>query len=105
MEHVDVIMTIIAHAGNARTKAMEAIQKAEVNRLQEARLLLQDADEEVKFAHRSQTELIQKEARGERIDVSLFLVHAQDHLMNAMTVIDMAEKFINLYEKIDVNNK
>ncbi|MFS8652854.1 MAG: PTS lactose/cellobiose transporter subunit IIA [Caldibacillus sp.] len=105
MEHVDVIMTIIAHAGNARTKAMEAIQKAEVNRLQEARLLLQDAGEEVKLAHRSQTELIQKEARGERVEVSLFMVHAQDHLMNAMTVIDMAEKFINLYEKIDVHNK
>ena len=28
------------------------------------------------------------------------MVHAQDHLMNAITVKDMAEEFIDLYEKI-----
>jgi cellobiose PTS system EIIA component len=28
------------------------------------------------------------------------MVHAQDHLMNAITVIDMAREFVDLYEKI-----
>lgn len=105
MENVNVIMNIIAHAGNARTKAMEAIKLAEENKIEEARLLLNEADDEVKLAHRSQTGLIQDEAKGKRVEVSLFMVHAQDHLMNAITVIDLAEKFINLYEKIDVKNK
>ncbi|MEI3234781.1 MAG: PTS lactose/cellobiose transporter subunit IIA [Intestinibacter bartlettii] len=27
-------------------------------------------------------------------------MHSQDHLMNGMTVLDMAEEFINLYELV-----
>ena len=49
-------------------------------------------------AHRSQTELIQGEARGEEKNLSLLLVHAQDHLMNAITIRDMAIEFIDVYK-------
>lgn len=34
--------------------------------------------------------------------MSLLMVHAQDHLMNAMTVKDLAAEMIDLYEKITV---
>ncbi|HJF33529.1 MAG TPA: PTS lactose/cellobiose transporter subunit IIA, partial [Sporosarcina psychrophila] len=38
------------------------------------------------------------EIRGEGVVVSLLLVHAQDHLMNAITFKDLAIEFVDLYE-------
>ena len=45
----------------------------------------------------AKTELIQGEARGEKSELSLILVHAQDHLTTAMIMIDQAEEFLNIY--------
>ncbi|PNB38374.1 PTS lactose/cellobiose transporter subunit IIA, partial [Pseudomonas sp. GW456-E7] len=67
---------------------------------EEAQKKLQDAAEELSKAHHYQTELIQNEAGGEKTEMTLLMVHAQDHLMNAMTVKDLAAEIIELYEKI-----
>ena len=32
--------------------------------------------------------------------MSLLMCHGQDHLMTAMVVIDLAEKFIEVYQKM-----
>lgn len=53
------------------------------------------------LAHRHQTELIKSEASGAQFDLPIILVHAQDHLMNALTVKDLAQEFINLYKKLN----
>lgn len=42
-------------------------------------------------AHNSQTAMLTKEASGEHIPVTLLLVHSQDHLMTAITYIDLAK--------------
>ncbi len=47
--------------------------------------------------------MIQAEAGGERSEISLLLIHAQDHLMNAMTIKDMANEFIELYRKMGLD--
>jgi len=51
-----------------------------------------------------QTNLIHNEANGNKAEVSLLLVHAQDHLMNAITIKDMAKEFVDLYEKFSKEN-
>lgn len=79
---------------------MEAIAAAKSGDAEEARKKLHDAAEELTKAHHYQTELIQNEAGGEKTEMTLLMVHAQDHLMNAMTVKDLAAEFIALYEKI-----
>ena len=61
---------------------------------------LQTAKETVNEAHHAQTELIQAEIRGEKAPLNLLMVHAQDHLMTALVVIDLAQEFIDLYKKI-----
>ena len=33
------------------------------------------------------------------MDITLLMVHAQDHLMNAMTVRDLAQEMIAMYEE------
>lgn len=65
-----------------------------------ARTNIEDANEKIACAHKSQTKLIQSEAQGEKQGFSLLLVHAQDHLMNAITTRDMAREFIDLYEVV-----
>lgn len=101
MENQEVIMGIIMHGGNARSCAMKAMQEAKKENFLEAKKFIEESNNELNKAHRIQTDLIQAEARGEGIDLSLLMVHAQDHLMNAMTVRDLAEEIIRLNENIN----
>ncbi|MGG2017513.1 PTS lactose/cellobiose transporter subunit IIA [Bacillus sp. S10(2024)] len=91
---------LILHGGNARSSAMEAIQFAKQGKLSEADEKLQEADSELKEAHRLQTALIQREAGGEKVELTLLFVHAQDHLMNAITMRELASEFVDLYRKM-----
>lgn len=91
---------IIMNSGEARSMAMEAISKARNGEIEEAKTMIKDARAEINKAHRHQTNLIQAEANGEKNDVTVLLIHSQDHLMNGMTVLDMAEEFINVYEEM-----
>ncbi len=38
--------------------------------------------------------MIQAESRGEKNEISLLMIHAQDHLMNALTVRELAIEMI-----------
>lgn len=100
MDIEEVSFQIILHGGNARNLAMEAIRHAKVREFEAANQKIQEANEEMSKAHQFQTDLIQGEARGEKIEIRLLLIHAQDHLMNAMTVVDLAEEVIELHNKI-----
>lgn len=91
---------LITHSGNARSCAMEAIQSIKEGDQHKCEAKLREADEEFVQAHRIQTELIQKEANGETFDIPLIFIHAQDHLMNAMTTLELAKEIIDLH-----NNK
>ncbi|WP_211772932.1 PTS lactose/cellobiose transporter subunit IIA [Lentibacillus halodurans] len=92
---------IILHAGNARSNAMEAIKLAKEFKFDEARNKISEADNEFTEAHHIQTELLQDEAEGKQHEVNVILVHAQDHLMTAMTVKDLANEMIEIYERIE----
>lgn len=93
---------IILHAGNARSSAMEAISLAKAGDALAAREKMDEVEQEFTEAHKLQTKLLQDEASGNKTELSVILIHAQDHLMTAMTVKDMANEFIDLYEKMQV---
>lgn len=100
MKYQEIMMQIIVNGGNARSYSMEAIQLAKADKVKEARETLEIANEELALAHVAQTKLIQEEASGNFIEISLLMVHAQDHLMNAITVKDLAQEFIDMYERL-----
>jgi cellobiose PTS system EIIA component len=101
MENLEqVIFQIILHGGNGRSAAMEAMQAAKQGDFEGARQKLKEADNAMNEAHHIQTSLIQGEIRGEKTEISLLMVHAQDHLMNAMTVKDLAVEMVELYQRI-----
>jgi cellobiose PTS system EIIA component len=101
MENLEqVIFQIILHGGNGRSAAMEAMQAAKQGDFEGARQKLMESDNAMNEAHHIQTSLIQGEIRGEKTEISLLMVHAQDHLMNAMTVKDLAVEMVELYQRI-----
>ena len=66
---------------------MEMILRASAARI-DGQLILE--------AHEIQTEMIQNELNGKKVEVGLLMVHAQDHLMNAMTVMDLCKEMIDI---------
>ena len=79
--------------------AFEAISKAKEGNIEEARKLLKESKAEVNKAHIRQIELIQQEACANKTDVSLVLIHAQDHLMNTINYQMLADKIIDIHKK------
>ncbi|MTE25076.1 PTS cellobiose transporter subunit IIA, partial [Microbacterium sp. ZXX196] len=53
--------------------------------------------------HHFQTQLIQAEAGGVDFDIPIILIHAQDHLMTAMTLKDLAREIVELRK--DMNSQ
>ncbi|WP_129689880.1 PTS lactose/cellobiose transporter subunit IIA [Gottfriedia acidiceleris] len=92
---------LILHAGNAKSSLMEAMQAARAGNLEEANSKIEEAKVELNLAHHAQTSLIQGEARGENVELSILLIHAQDHLMNALTMRDLVTEIIFLHEKLN----
>ena len=51
-------------------------------------------------AHHIQTDLICQEADGNKVEIGLLMVHAQDHLMTSILARELITEIISLYEKI-----
>jgi PTS system cellobiose-specific IIA component len=91
-------MALIIHSGNARTCAYEAFELAMAGDFAGAAAKLKEAAAELSQAHAQQTNLIQDEAQGKGVAPSLLLVHAQDHLMTAVTEVNLIERLIRIVE-------
>lgn len=94
------IMGLILHSGNTKSDCMEAIQLAKQGEISAAKEKIESANQSLTEAHHSQTALLTQEARGEKVEVSIMLIHAQDHLMNSITFRDLAKEIIELYERL-----
>ena len=95
-----VAMVLIANSGDARSKFMEAIALAKDRYFDQAQDKFDEGKASLRLAHQAQTDLLTQEAGGERVALSLLLLHAQDHLMNAMTVRDFAQELLDLYQRL-----
>ena len=91
-----IAFQLILHSGNAKSLLMEAMYKARDGEFEEARRKVNEANAELRLAHHSQTSLIQSEAGGQQYKINILLVHAQDHLMTAITEKNLIEQIIEL---------
>jgi PTS system cellobiose-specific IIA component len=95
-----IVMDLIVNAGNAKSQAMQAISLAKKGKTEEAKAAIEKSSQDLAKAHQTQTGLIQEAARGNEQPINIFMVHAQDHLMTAMLARDLANEFVELYQKI-----
>ncbi len=92
------IMQMIIYAGDAKSCAMEAVQLARKNMADESKDKLSAAEASLCKAHEVQTQLLTCEAQGQEPVKSLLMNHAQDHLMGAITSLDLAKEIVYLWD-------
>ncbi len=90
---------IVAYAGDARSKLLEALNKAQNGEFDKAENLVKEAEECLVGAHNSQTEILAKEARGDDLEMSFIMVHGQDHLMTTILLKELMKHLIELYKR------
>ncbi|MBS6503199.1 MAG: PTS lactose/cellobiose transporter subunit IIA [Clostridium sp.] len=95
--NLDVIMQLIMYGGDAKSNAMEAIQAAKTGDFELAKNKINDAQASLTKAHHSQTQMLTKEAQGNKTELSLLMIHGQDHLMTSMAFTDLAKEIVDIY--------
>ena len=99
-EELQVIaFDIILHSGNARTLIHEAFKLLRQGEKAEASQQLDKANEAILEAHKAQTNLLKEYASGQKIEMEIIMVHAQDHLMTTILLKDLMKHLIELYKK------
>jgi len=91
-----IIMELVVAGGNARSTAIEALRCAKADDFEQAEKKLKEADASLLKAHHVQTDMIQREINGDKTPIDLLTVHAQDHIMNAMTVLELVKEMIEI---------
>ncbi|MDO4680264.1 MAG: PTS cellobiose transporter subunit IIA [Aerococcus sp.] len=97
----EIAFNIILYSGNARSLTHEAFNAMAEGNYTEADEKLKEANDALNQAHNSQTGLLQEYASGEKIEMEVILVHAQDHLMTTMTLMEMATELKRVYQKLE----
>lgn len=88
---------IVAYSGDARSKLLLALKEAKEGNLDRVAQLKGEAQELLNAAHKSQFELLSREARGETGQLGFIMVHAQDHLMTTMLLADILDTLVDTY--------
>lgn len=98
MNYEEIVMGIIVNAGEAKGHSMKAITAGRAKDFDEAHKELDLANEAVSKAHAQQTQMIINEANGNKTEITFLMVHAQDHLMNALSIKDIANEIVGILE-------
>lgn len=104
-DQLQVVMGLIMNAGNAKGEAVAALAAAKDNNFSEAEERMKAANEALVEAHNTQTSLLTAEASGNNSEVTLLMVHSQDHLMNAISYLGLTQELIDMYKRITVLEK
>jgi len=101
MEGVELIcFQIIASVGTARSMYIEAIQEAKTGNFESARTMIKEGGTVFVEGHHAHMGLLQNEASGNKPEIGILVVHAEDQLMSAEAFGILAEEFVDLYERI-----
>lgn len=90
---------IVAYAGDARSKLLDALNLAKDGQFDQVDALIEQAGEYIQQAHAAQTSMLTKEAQGEDVEIGFIMIHGQDHLMTTILLKDLIEHLINIYRQ------
>ena len=94
---VQVAMNVIMHAGDARDYIRKAGTKLSALDLDGVEELLKKASAELVEAHKAQTSVLQNEAEGDSVPMTVLFSHAQDTLMTINSEVNLTQNMIRLY--------
>ncbi len=94
-------MEIIIHAGDARLLLYQALKLIAENNYILAAEKMDAAKKKMMEAHKVHTDMIQSEARGEKIEYTILFTHAQDTLMTINSEMELSKSLIKIFESLD----
>lgn len=89
---------IVAYSGDARSTLMHLLSELRQGNFDNLETALKSADENLKLAHNSQTQILAEEASGANLEIGFIFIHGQDHLMTTLLLRDLVQDFIELYK-------
>jgi cellobiose PTS system EIIA component len=105
MDSIELIsFNIISRVGAAKSLVMEALYAAKAGEYEAAETKINEAKQLFIEGHKIHSSLIQKEASGEKVELSLIFMHAEDQMMSAETTSELVKEMIELYKRIDEKN-
>ncbi|SEK20124.1 PTS system lactose-specific IIA component, Lac family [Carnobacterium iners] len=90
---------IVAYAGEARSKLLDALKLAKTGEFSKAETLIEESGKSLAEAHKAQTQMLANEASGDNVEVGFIMVHGQDHLMTALLLKDVIGHLVELYKR------
>ncbi|MCI1891603.1 MAG: PTS lactose/cellobiose transporter subunit IIA [Schleiferilactobacillus harbinensis] len=100
-ETENIAMEIIAHSGDGRSLAFEALKAAREGDHQKAENLLAQSNREINKAHNVQSQMLVDEANGKQTDFSILLIHSQDHFMASMLANELISEMVRMYQTFE----
>ncbi len=98
MKLEEICFQIIAYSGEAFSLLMEALKKCRKSDHAGAQKKIDEASELLNHAHHVHTQVLAKEAGGEKIGYSVLLTHAQDNMMNTLLAKTFTVEMIEMYK-------
>ncbi|MCA1021981.1 PTS lactose/cellobiose transporter subunit IIA [Halobacillus litoralis] len=94
---VSVFMPLITDSAQAKNYAFEALTCAKSKDEEGYKRKLKEAQSCLIQAHQKQTDLLTLNAREEETTVTIYLVHAMDHVSNAQMVYDLVQELADIH--------
>jgi len=96
MDVIQECMQMTSYGGEAKSLAMLAIKQARKGNFDQAWSSLKKSAEALEKSHQAHTNLLSYSAEDDNLRVTLFMVHAADHLTSAEIIYALAEELIYL---------
>ena len=93
-----IAFEVITLASEAMDFCFKSLNAAKDGNMQKSESLMAQYDEVISKAHKAQMSLITSEAKGIEMPYSIIMVHAQDHLMQAIFIQRVVKELIEVHE-------
>ncbi|MBB6043397.1 PTS lactose/cellobiose transporter subunit IIA (plasmid) [Borreliella yangtzensis] len=98
----NISMPVVAYSGEAKSFLREALEHAKNKDYEKAELAIQESKNSISKAHETHREIIQQSTTNPNsIKIPFILIHAEDHLMSAISELSIFEELINVYKIIN----
>ncbi|WP_342275580.1 PTS lactose/cellobiose transporter subunit IIA [Spiroplasma endosymbiont of Cantharis lateralis] len=97
----NISMEMISCIGTSKSNAIRAIRSAKVKEFNTANKLMQEAELEMTKAHNLHFDIVSREANGEKLDLKLIFIHAEDQMLTTQAIIDLGKEMIEMYKIIN----
>lgn len=96
-----VCFQLISGAGVAKSNYIQAIAEARAGNYESAQNLIAEGDKMQNMAHEPHANLVQREAAGDPVVMTLLMTHAEDQMANSEVFRQVAVELIEVYKRLN----